>query len=101
MSTKSCQAESTDGPAAAFFPNLACPARGQAGQGTIRVHSRKERRYLCTVCGRTFAATHGTPLYRLHIPAALMLVVLSLLSWGCPVQAVVHTFLLDERTVSA
>jgi transposase-like protein len=65
------------------------------------VHSRKERRYLCTVCGRTFAATHGTPLYRLHSPAALMLVVLSLLSWGCPVQAVVHTFLLDERTVSA
>ncbi len=26
---------------------------------------------------------------------------LNLLSWGCPVQAVVHTFLLDERTVAA
>ena len=88
-------------PQRAFCPNLVCPARGQAGQGTIRVHSQKERRYLCTVCGRTFAATRGTPFYRLHSPVGLVLVVLSLLSWGCPVQAVVHTFLLDERTVAA
>jgi transposase-like protein len=88
-------------PHQAFCPNLDCPARGQAGRGTVRVHSQKERRYQCTVCGRTFAATRGTPLYRLHSPAGLVLVVLSLLSWGCPVQAVVHTFLLDERTVAA
>ncbi len=88
-------------PQQAFCPNPDCPARGQAGRGTIRVHSQKERRYRCSVCGRTFAATRGTALYRLHSPAALMLVVLSLLSWGCPVQAVVRTFLLDERTVAA
>jgi transposase-like protein len=88
-------------PQQAFCPNLDCPARGQAGQDTIRVHSQKERRYRCTVCGRTFAATRGTPLYRLQSPAELVLVVLSLLSWGCPVQAVVHTFALDERTVAA
>jgi transposase-like protein len=88
-------------PQHAFCPNLTCPARGQAGQGTVRVHSRKERRYVCTVCGRTFAATHGTPFYRLHSQAALMLVVLTLLSHGCPLQAIVATFLLDERTVAA
>jgi transposase-like protein len=88
-------------PQQAFCPNLDCPARGQAGRGTLRVHSQQERRYLCTVCGRSCAATRGTPLYRLHSPASLMLVVLNLLSWGCPVQAVVHTFLLDERTVAA
>lgn len=88
-------------PQQAFCPNLACEARGQVGQGTIQVHSQKERRYLCTVCGRTFAATRGTPFYRLHRPAPLMLVVLSLLSWGCPLQAIVATFLLDERTVAA
>jgi transposase-like protein len=87
-------------PQHAFCPNLGCPARGQVEQGTIRVHSQKERRYLCTVCGRTFAATTGTPFYRLQSPAGLVLVVLSLLSWGCPVQAIVHTFLLDERTVA-
>jgi transposase-like protein len=88
-------------PQHAFCPNLDCPARGQAGRGTIRVHSQKERRYLCTVCSRTFAATRGTPFFRLQSPAELVLVVLSLLSWGCPVQAIVHTFALDERTVAA
>jgi transposase-like protein len=84
-----------------FCPNWTCSARGQTGQGTIRVHSQKERRYLCTVCGRTFAATTGTPFFRLHSPTGLVLVVLSLLSWGCPIQAVVHTFAVDERTVAA
>jgi transposase-like protein len=88
-------------PQQVFCPNRDGPARGQAGRGTIRVHSQKERRDQCRVCGRTFAATTGTPLYRLHRPASLMLVVLKLLSWGCPVQAVVHTFLLDERPVAA
>ena len=84
-----------------FCPNLDCPARGQVGLGTIGVHSQKERRSKCTVCGRTFAASRGTPFYRVHSPQGLPLVVLSLLSWGCPVQAVVHTFALDERTVAA
>jgi len=84
-----------------FCPNLDCPARGQVGLGTIGVHSQQERRYKCTVCGRTFAASRGTPFYRVHSPQGLLLVVLSLLSWGCPVQAVVHTFALDERTVAA
>jgi transposase-like protein len=88
-------------PHTAFCPNLACPARGQVGQGTITVHSWTERRYRCQVCRRTFAATTGTPFYRLHSPAGLMLVVLSLLSWGCPLQAIVVTFQLDERTVAA
>jgi transposase-like protein len=88
-------------PQRAFCPNVDCPARGQAGQGTVRVHSQKERRYRCTVCGRTFAATRGTPFYRLHNQAVLMLVVLTLLSHGCPLQAIVAAFLLDERTVAA
>ena len=40
-------------PQRAFCSNVDCPGRGQAGQDTIRVHSQKERRYRCTVCGRT------------------------------------------------
>lgn len=28
-----------------FRPNLDCPARGQRGQGNIRVQSQTERRY--------------------------------------------------------
>src|SRR5437763_12291250 len=88
-------------PQQAFCPNLDCPARGQAGRGTIRVHSQQERRFRCSVCGRTFAATTGTPFFRLQSPTGLVLVVLNLLSWGCPIQAIVHTCLLDEMTVAA
>jgi transposase-like protein len=88
-------------PHTVFCPNLNCPARGQVGQGTITVHSWQEQRYRCQVCRRTFAATTGTPFFRLQSPAGLVLVVLSLLSWGCPVQAIVHTFAVDERTVAA
>ncbi len=54
----------------------------------------------CEVCGKTFAATKGTPFYRLHKAADLMVIVLILLSHGCPVQAIVAAFGLDERTVA-
>ena len=87
-------------PQSQFCHNPSCPARGQVGQGTIRVHSQKERRYRCTTCGHTFAATTGTPFYRLHQAADLLVVVLTLLSHGCPRQAIVAAFGLDERTVA-
>src|SRR3954453_21406433 len=77
-----------------------CPARGQLGSGNIRIHSRKERRYLCSTCGRTFAATRDTPFYRLKKPADLVTLVITLLCHGCPVQAIVAAFGLDERTVA-
>jgi transposase-like protein len=88
-------------PQARFCHNPDCPARGQPGLGNIRAHSRKERRYRCTTCGRTFAATHGTPLYRLKKPTELVIIVLTLLCHGCPLQAIVAAFGLDERTVAA
>src|SRR5215211_1777640 len=47
-----------------------------------------------------FAATVDTPFYRLHKPAELAVVVLTLLSHGCPTQAIVAAFGLDERTVA-
>jgi transposase-like protein len=81
--------------------NPDCPARGQPGLGNIRVHSRKGRRFRCTTCGRTFAATHGTPIYRLKKPTELVIIVLTLLCHGCPLQAIVAAFGLDERTVAA
>ena len=46
-----------------------------------------------------FAATRATPFYRLHKPAELAVLVLTLLSHGCPTQAIVAAFGLDERTV--
>jgi transposase-like protein len=88
-------------PQTQFCPNLDCPARGQAGQGNLRVHSHTDRRYRCTTCGRTFAATTGTPFFRLKHPAELVTTVLTLLGHGCPPQAIVAAFGLDERTVAA
>ncbi|HUS16506.1 MAG TPA: hypothetical protein VM536_16025 [Chloroflexia bacterium] len=88
-------------PQGQFCHNAACPARGQVGQGNIGVQSQVEQRYICHWCGRTFAATRSTPFYRLHKAADLMTVVLTLLCHGCPPQAIVAAFGLDERTVAA
>jgi transposase-like protein len=88
-------------PQTQFCHNQDCPARGQVGQGNIRVHSRAKQRYQCTTCCQSFAATKGTPFYRLRTAAEVVTVVLTLLSHGCPIQAIVAAFGLDERTVAA
>lgn len=51
-------------------------------------------------CGKTFAATTGTPFYRLHKEAGLFVCVITLLAHGCPPQAIVAAYGLDERTVA-
>jgi transposase-like protein len=88
-------------PTTTFCPNMACPARGQTGQGNIGIHSRKDRRFICTQCRKTFAATHGTVFYRLRTSADLVTLIITLLAHGCPVQAIVVAFGVDERTVAA
>jgi hypothetical protein len=50
--------------------------------------------------GGRFAETVGTPFYRLHKSAELAVLVLTLLCHGCPTQAIVAAFGLDERTVA-
>ena len=85
---------------AQFCHHPDCPARGQVGQGNIRVHSRKERRYRCTLCGKTFAETKGTPFYRLETLQTWVTLVVTLLCHGCPVQAIVAAFGFDERSVT-
>ena len=84
-----------------FCPNETCSARGQTGQGTIIIHDRKRQRYRCKVCKQTFSARRGTMLEGLRKPMTLMVIVVTLLTYGCPVQAIVHAFGLDERTVAA
>ncbi len=88
-------------PTTTFCPNMGCPARGQTGQGNIGIHSRKDRRFICTQCRKTFAATYGTVLYRLRTAGDLVALILTLLAHGCPVQAIVVAFGFDERTVAA
>ena len=87
-------------PQGQFCHNLDCSARGQVGQGNIGVQSQQEQRSLCPTCGRTFAATTGTAFYRLRTTADQVTLVLTLLSHGCPPQAIVAAFGLDERTVA-
>jgi transposase-like protein len=88
-------------PATIFCPHLACPARGQVGQGNIRVHARREQRWRCIQCHKTFTATNGTALYRLRTPAQTVTLVRTLLAPGCPRQAIVVALGFDERTVAA
>jgi hypothetical protein len=83
-----------------FCHNERCWAYGRVGEGHIVIHSRKERRYRCKRCGRTFSATKGTALYRAHKPHELVVTIVTLLAYGCPPQAIVAAFSLDERTVS-
>jgi transposase-like protein len=87
-------------PQAQFCHNPQCPVRGQRGQGNIRVHSQVEQRYRCHTCGQTFAATKDTPFYRLHTAMDLVTLVLTLLCHGCPIQAIVAAFGLDERPIA-
>src|SRR5262252_4039421 len=87
-------------PTPIFCPNRACPARGHTGQGNIRIHSRKDQRFLCTVCHKTFSATTGTAFYRLRTSAETVSLVVTLMAHGCPLQAIVVAFGYDERTVA-
>jgi transposase-like protein len=87
-------------PQGVFCPNSACPARGQADQDNIKVHSQKEQRFICKQCGKTFAARKGTPFYRLRECQEVVTLVVTLLAHGCPLQAIVAAFGLDERTVA-
>lgn len=86
-------------PQSKFCHNKDCPARGQIGKGNIGVHSQKDRRYKCHVCGKTFTETKGTVFYRLRSNKQLVVIVITLLAFGCPVPAIVAAFGLDERTV--
>src|SRR2546430_2473431 len=83
-----------------FCPNMACSARGQQDQGNIVIHDSKRQRYRCKVCKRTFSARRGTMFEGLRKPVDLIVIVVTLLTYGCPVQAIVHAFVLDGRTVA-
>jgi transposase-like protein len=76
-----------------------CPYCGAKGKdGKLRVHSQKSKRYRCQDCKRTFSERCGTALYQLKKPD-LFGVVVSLLAYGCPPQAIVATYGVSQKTV--
>ena len=84
-----------------FCPNLDCYARGHVGKGNIGVHSQVEQRYICHECKQTFAATKGTLFYRLRTEPTTVMLVITLLAYGCPLKAIVQAFGFHERTVKS
>ena len=83
-----------------FCPNLECMARGQVGQGNIVSYGRKRPRCRCKTCGKTFSAKEGTLFAGLRKPMEVIVLVVTLVAYGCPIQAIVHAFGLDERTIA-
>ncbi len=57
--------------------------------------------YICHQCHQTFTETKGAVFYRLLTAQDTVALVLTLLAHGCPLQAIVAAFELDERTVQA
>jgi transposase-like protein len=79
---------------------VVCPKSDCGASARIGVHSHTKRQYICHTCGKTFAETTGTMLYDLKHPAWVVVLVLTLLAYGCPLPAIVLAFGLSERTVA-
>src|SRR5436305_15207360 len=88
-------------PSEQFCPNPMCSARGQRGLGNIIIHDRKRQRYRCKTCKHTFSARRATMFEGLRKPSELIVIVVTLLAFGCPVQAIVQAYGLDVRTVAS
>src|SRR5258708_39411531 len=71
-----------------FCPNEKCKARGQVGQDNIVSHGKARPRYRCKTCGKTFSAQAGTMVEGLRKPKALIVIVVILLAYGFPIQAI-------------
>jgi transposase-like protein len=61
---------------------------------------KKRRRSRCKVCKQTLSERRGTMFEGLRKPIDLVLMVRTLLSSGCPVQAMVQACHLDERPLA-
>ena len=83
-----------------FCPIETCPSRGVVGAGNLKVHDGLHNRWRCRVCNKTFSGRRGTPFFGLKTEAQIFVWVVTLLAFGCPIQAIVAAFRLDERTVA-
>lgn len=84
-----------------FCPNLACASRGLQQAGNIVVHDSLRERFRCRTCKKTFSARQGTPFHGLKTDPKIVMLILTLLMYGCPLQAIVAAYGFDARTVAA
>jgi len=75
-----------------FCPKEACSAKGKIGAGNITIHDRKRQRSRWKICKQTSSEKRGTLFEGLRKPMELIVIVVTLLSYRCPVQAIVHAF---------
>jgi hypothetical protein len=87
-------------PTTGCCPHLACPARGQTGQGHLGIHARQEKRCIGPEGWKTFTTTQGPAVYRLRTSSETATRVVTLLAPGCPRPALVVAFGCEERTVA-
>lgn len=86
-------------PQTEFCPNLDCHARGHIGKGNISIHSRKEERFRCSECRQTFSVRKGSIFYRLRSDPKTVMIVITLLAYGCPPKAIEKAYGFHERTL--
>ena len=70
-------------PTTTFCPNEHCHARGQTSHGNIGIHSRKEQRFICHECDKTFSATTARSSIGC-VPRQKLVIIVTLLAHGCP-----------------
>ena len=83
-----------------FCPNEGCVDKGKHRAGNIVSHGEKRQRCKCKTCGKTCAYRSGTMYAGLRSAEETVTLVVALLGHGCPRQAIVAAFGLDERTVA-
>jgi transposase-like protein/IS1 family transposase len=88
-------------PQPTFCPNLSCPSRGVEGAGNLKVHDSLRNRWKCTTCAKTFSGRKATVFSHLKTDPQIVVWVITLLAFGCPLPAIVAAFGLDARTVAA
>ncbi len=87
-------------PQPTFCPNPDCKSRGKEGAGNLRVHDSLRNRWRCRDCNKTFSGRRGTPFYGLKTDPQIVIWVVTLYALGCPLQALVTTFGVEERTIA-
>lgn len=82
-----------------FCPNRDCPARGHTERGNIKIHCHKRQRLRCTVCRKTFSHRTGTPFWGLKTDTSIIVLIVTLIAYGCPIAAIEAAFGFERRTI--